>query len=272
MNRTCYVKNSAPRFVVPEHHAARPKFLCKAFNYARTRRVWMWEGFAYLRPHTKRSRAFNRHRAQAIQAGVECMLHHVHITSGMVQASCEQMADLCGLSTVSAAGNKSITRLTRMIDDLEAFSLIETERVWDKTLGMWIPKLIWVTKLFWRMVGLPFEEYQTAQNQQLGYMKRGLLLSEQEQLTLTEARRRAKQQFIERAFEARRRRHQTKRAERRAKALDGLGLDEQRGTLANDLMRRLRPEERAELGLEGFRQLVDRELGRIRSLNNRPPT
>lgn len=232
----------------------------------------MWEGFAYLRQHTSRSRAFNHHRAQAIQAGVECMLHHVHITSGMIQASCEQMADLCGLSTVSAAGNKSITRFTRMIDDLEKFSLIETERVWDKTLGMWIPKLIWVTELFWRMVGLSADEYKTAQNQQLGYMKRGLLLAEQEQLTLTEARRRAKQQFIERAFEARRRSHQVKRAERRAKALVNKPLDEQRSMLANDLMRRLTAEERKDLDLDQFKRLVDRELGRVRYLSDSPPS
>lgn len=265
-----YVANPNPSFVPPKHHKSRPMFLIKAFNYASTRKVWYWEGFSFYKKHAGRQRRFNLHRGRAIQSGTLCMIHHVDIVTGLVHASCEQMADMCGLSTYSKRGNKSITRFTRMIDDLEKFYLVKTEKVWDRVLGQWIPKMIWLTDLFWRMVGLNEIEYHSAQNQQLGYRKRGLSLKEQENLTVTEAKRLSKKKFIEAAFNRRKKAHQRSKERRAAKTFSELPLDRQRSEIAHNLTKLLTKEELDELGLEGFRIEVNIQLGKIRNLLNNP--
>lgn len=269
--RDNYVCNRNPQFIAPPHHKKRPEFIRKAFNFANTRRVWMWEGFAYLRPHTKRKRRFNKHRANAMQAGVLCLIHHLNIVTGLVEASCTDMADMCGLSTYSKAGNLSISRFTRMIDDLEEFGLIKPEKVWDRVLGTWIPKMIWVTDVFFLMIGIKPEEYKAAQNQQLGYLKRGLTLDEQEQLTITEAKRRRKRQFIEKAFEARRKKHANKRLEKQAKDFFKKGLDEQRSEIANNLAAQLGSDGLKNLSMQDFKNLVDKRLGQLRRITEPPP-
>jgi incFII family plasmid replication initiator RepA len=267
-----YVCNPDPEFITPKHHKARPLFIRKAFNYANARRVWMWEGFSYFKIQAKRKRRFNKHRAKAIQAGVLCMTHHLNIVSGMVEASCTDMAEMCGLSTHSKAGNLSISRFTRMIDDLETFGLIKTEKVWDRVMGTWIPKMIWVTDIFFLMIGIKPDEYNAAQNQQLGYLKSQLTtVEEKEQLTITEAKRRKKHQFIEKAFEARKKKHSSKRLEKQAKDFAKKGLDEQRSEIANNLASQLNPEELKGLSLQDFKSLVDRRLGQLRH-STEPPS
>jgi len=268
--RADYVCNPDPEFSIPSHHKKRPLFIRKAFNYANARRVWMWEGFSYFKNVANRKRRFNKHRAKAIQAGVLCMTHHLNIVSGLVEASCTDMADMCGLSTYSKAGNLSISRFTRMIDDLEKFGLIKTEKVWDRVMGTWIPKMIWVTDIFFLMIGISVDEYKSAQNQQLGYLKQGLTLDAQEQLTITEVKKRKKRQFIEKAFESRRKKHSSKRLENQAKNFLKKSLDEQRSEIGNNLVSQLSPEELKGLSLQEFKVLVDRRLGQLRRLTDPP--
>jgi incFII family plasmid replication initiator RepA len=265
-----YVCNPNPEFTAPSHHKKRPLFIRKAFNFANARRVWMWEGFSYYKDLAKRSRRFNKHRAKAIQAGVLCMTHHLNIVTGLVEASCTDMADMCGLSTYSKAGNLSISRFTRMIDDLEKFGLIKTEKVWDRVMGTWIPKMIWVTDIYFLMIGIGVDEYKAAQNQQLGYLKKGLTLDEQEQLTITEAKRRKKRQFIEKAFDSRRQKHSAKRLQKQAKDFTKKSLDEQRSEIANNLAVQLGSEGLKGLSLQDFNKLVDVRLGQLRRLSDPP--
>ena len=270
--RAIYVANKNPEFTPPPNHTkSRPPFIQRCFNFAKKRRVWMWEGFAFYRKDAKRQRRFNRHRAQAIQAGVLCMTHHLNIVSGLIEASCTDMAAMCGLSTISNAGNLSITRFTRMIDDLETFGIIKTEKVWDRVMGTWIPKMIWVTDLFFLMIGINVEEYHAAQNQQLGYLKSKLTtLEEKEQLTITEAKRRKKQQFIQKAFESRQQKHAVKRLKKQAKDFLEKDLDEQRSEIANNLTKQLSPEELKGLSLNDFKALVNARLGQLRRLSDPP--
>ncbi|WP_343155338.1 plasmid replication initiator RepA (plasmid) [Buchnera aphidicola (Kurisakia onigurumii)] len=62
-----------------------------------------------------RFRRLNEHRACAMRAMVQAMLYHFNDISNLVEASVEQLSDECGLSTTSQAGNKSITRASRLI-------------------------------------------------------------------------------------------------------------------------------------------------------------
>lgn len=269
--RVCYVKNPNPVFVPPKHHKPRPQLLRKAANFVNNRRVASWEGFPLLRPLADRQRRFNEHRARALQAVVAALIHHVDLVSWLVESSCEGMADLCGLSTVSDAGNKSITRFTRAIDDLEEHGIVTCEKIWDRVMGCWIPKMITVTELFWRMIGISPEEALAAQQQQLGYRKKGLTLSEQEMLTVTEAKRRAKQRFKEIAFERRRKKHHVRRAVRKSQELDALPWDLRRDKVASDLVRSMTPEECAALDLDGWRRMIDQEINRLRRYHSGDP-
>lgn len=266
-----YVANEDPKFIPPSHHKQRPLFIRKAYNYAGARKVYAWEGFSFYREGANRKRRFNKHRAKSMQAGVLCMIHHLNIASGLIESSCEQMADLCQVSTFSKAGNKSITRFTRMINDLEDFKVVKTQKVWDRVLGMWIPKMIEVTERFFLMIGIDPKEYEAAQKQQLGYQKRGLSLDEQEQLTLSEAKRRAKRRFIEQAFKKRKNIHTQKKAARNAKSFLKKTWDEQRSDIAVDIMKRLSPSEKQNLSLQDLKAMVSYEVGKIKNLIKDPP-
>lgn len=275
-----YVHNPYPTFEAPAHHGQRPAFIRKLVNYASKRKVCYWEGFRALWPidpatlkPIHRQRHFNLHRARAIQAVVIGIAHHLNIVTGIVKgASIELLAHQCGLATKSKAGNESITRASRAIITLEQFGVLRCEKVWDKTAGTWIPKLIEITPLFLDMCGINREEYERAQQQQLGFEKRGLSLAEQEELTISEARRRAKLLHRQAAFERRRKQDKDHAARKLAKKLAQKSLDEQRRAVQNDLIKMLGADEIKRLGVAGFKELVDRELGRLRRIAADPPT
>jgi len=62
---------------------------------------------------------FSLHGSRAAQAVVEGIIHHVRITGGIVHCTIEQLADYCGLATVSKNGNRSTTRASRAIQKLQ---------------------------------------------------------------------------------------------------------------------------------------------------------
>jgi incFII family plasmid replication initiator RepA len=275
---TNYVHNPAPAFVAPEHHKARPSFIRKLCNFASKRKVWKWEGFYGLQPINpqtlkpiRRQRHFNLHRGRAIQAVTEAIAHHLNTVTGIAQVSVEMLAHQCGLATKSAAGNESITRASRAVMTLEEYGILKCEKVWDRTAGTWIPKLIEITPAFIRMCGLSDEEYEAAQRQQLGFQKRGLSLADAEQLTITEARRRARENHRRIAFERRQKQNKDHAARRLAKKLATKSLDEQRHEITKGLVKRLGRDELISLGPEGVKELVDRELGRLRRIADSPP-
>ncbi|ECG1392249.1 TPA_asm: hypothetical protein GNB58_004865 [Salmonella enterica subsp. houtenae serovar 45:g,z51:-] len=110
-------------------------------------------------------------------------------------------------------------RLIPVVDNkhLEAIGAIHCDRIWDKTTGSWIPNLIWVSELFFTLIGYEYGKYEAAQQQQLAWENKGL----KEAISLTEARRRAKVKHIQTAFEV--------RAKKRA-FKDGLDNDGAYGT------------------------------------------
>ena len=275
-----YVHNPYPAFEAPAHHGQRPAFIRKLVNYASTRNVCFWEGFRAMWPvdpvtlkPIHRKRRFNLHRARAIQAVVLGIAHHMNIVTGIVKgASIELLAHQCGLATKSKAGNESITRASRAVITLEQFGVLKCEKVWDNTAGTWIPKLIEITPLFLDMCGIEREEYEKAQRQQLGFEKRGLSLAEQEELTISEARRRAKLAHRQVAFERRRKQNKDHAARKQAKKLAQKTLDAQRDEIQSNLIKLMGIDEIRNLGLAGFKELVDRELGRLRRIAADPPT
>lgn len=277
--RNIYVHNPHPKFEVPGHYDHEPpRFVKKLYNYARKRRVTMWPGFYTLTPinprtlePVNRQRHFNKHRARAMQAVSECIAYHLNLATGLSQISVEDMAKYCRLTTTSAAGNVSITRCSRAVIDLEMFGLLRCEVIFDELLGINIPKIIEVTSLFIEMCGLKVEEYRSAQNQQLGYQKRGLTVDEQEQLTLTEATRRAKERHRKVAFETRRKRHDIARIRKRAKRLKDQNLTDQRAEVLRSIVRRTPKHELKAMDHRQLDAIVTKELNYVLKLADDPP-
>jgi hypothetical protein len=50
---------------------------------------------------------------------VEGIIHHLHITGGIMHCAIEQLADYCGLATVFKNGNRSTIRTSHAIQKLQ---------------------------------------------------------------------------------------------------------------------------------------------------------
>ncbi|MNE09364.1 IncFII RepA protein family protein [compost metagenome] len=273
-----YVHNPTPAFVAPKHHKARPSFIRKLCNFVAQRKVWKWEGFYAIQPISpqtlkpiRRQRHFNLHRGRAIQAVTEAIAHHLNTVTGIAHISIEMLAHQCGLATKSDAGNESITRASRAVLALEEYGILKCEKVWDRTAGTWIPKLIEITPFFIQMCGLTESEYEAAQRQQLGFLKRGLSLNEQEQLTITEARRRAKENHRRIAFERRRKQNKDHAARRLAKKILAMELSDQRHEVTKKVTKSCTEEELIQMGPKGLKARIDKELGLLRRIADSPP-
>lgn len=276
MLRTVYCCNPNPVFVSPEHHAPRPPYSQKLKDLLKKIKIAFWMGFLALvpldpstgKPWPMRQRRINEHRAKAMQALADGIIHHMHITTGIVHCSVEQLADYCGLSTVSEAGNRSITRASRVIQLFEAYGLLRCERIWDPVLGIWYPKLMEVTPLFIQMIGSNEEEWEAAKRQQQGYQNRGLLKHEQEEIAPSEATARMKIRIKELFLKNRWERH----AKKRAWKLMQKSREEQRHEVCQQLTKQMSWDEIALLGLEGAQKLVNQKLNDIRKLLSKHTT
>lgn len=267
--RGCYVHNPYPEFTPPSHHKGRPILIRKGTNLAKKRDVCAWGGFRLLRTLMGRRRHFNIHARRAINALIHAILHYVNLATWQVETSVECMARETTLDTRSAAGNRSITRASRRIADLEAAGVLECDWVWDKTAGTWLPKLMHVTERFWDMIGVPVEE--ALKEREIAFERAKELHMSPEMagsLTLTEYRKLRKINTIQRAIEIRQNKIRSAREIRRAKRLAALPLDEQRRQVANTLMQRLRPDESAHFfhHPQEFNTRVTREMARIRTI------
>ncbi|OAJ92812.1 plasmid replication initiator RepA [Vibrio bivalvicida] len=246
------VKNLHPEFVPNQSSGTRPKLVKDACKFIQENQIYLWSGFRLWSADNQRKRGFNLHLKRAVQVGFEALAYHANILTGVVHSSCTDMADMCGLSTVSENGNKSISRFTRMIDQLERYHLVRTERIWDREQGMWIPKLIQVTALFWSACGISEARLNGEQRKALGRLRQQKRLdgAKPEQIAsfgISEAEQEARKNFIKSAFKARKRDSEIRAAKRRTKALEDKTYQEQLDIYARDILTNATSQELAAL-------------------------
>jgi incFII family plasmid replication initiator RepA len=273
-----YVSNPNPKFTPPPQKKQRPAFIRAALKQAESVDVARSELFYTLQPinpvtltPVRRERRMNEHRAKAIRALVQACIFHMNIVTGMVQATVTALSDECGLTSKSKAGNASVSRCCRAILHLEQYGILRCDKVWDKTLGMWIPKMIWVTELFFVMIGLERGKHEAAQRQQLAWVNQGLMKDGEEPISITEAKRRAKELHIKRAFEHRQRQHLVKKQHRKAIKLMAQEEVKARSQILTELVTRYSREELQEMGHEGLKKQVDILYYQLRKLAQSPP-
>lgn len=216
-------------------------------------------------------RAMNEHRARAINAICVCLADRVNIVEGKVYMTLSQISDACGLTTYSN-GVPGYTRACRAINEhLEAIGAVHCERIWDSTTGSWIPNLIWVTELFFTLIGYEYGKFLAAQQQQLAYRNLKLCEEGEAAISITEARRRAKELHIKRAFEIRTRKRAYQVQLKRARKLAAMEEQKARQKILSDLVRLYDKDELAAIGHIELKRLVDERYHSMRKLATVPP-
>ncbi|CAL4326660.1 plasmid replication initiator RepA [Buchnera aphidicola] len=265
ISRKCYINNPNPIFIPPKNNKRRPAFICYAMKKASEIDVARCELNYILQAKNikiglplKRFRQLNEHRACAMRAMVLAMIYHFNISSELVQASVEQLSDECGLSTISKAGNKSITRASRLITNfMEPMGFVTCQKTWDRVLGNYMPKMITLTPLFFMLFGVSKEKLMNAKKQQLGWINTNLISKGLKPITMNDAKRRSKDTQIKSIFKYRMSRHAFYKKKRNAQKLINLDEKEARQTILRALVAKYSLSELTKLGPNGLKKQVN---------------
>ncbi|AAO31542.1 RepA1 protein (plasmid) [Buchnera aphidicola str. Bp (Baizongia pistaciae)] len=278
LKRKNYVNNISPLFTPPKGDKRRPAFINYALEQAKKIDVARSELNYILKlrdPKTgsiiPRHRQLNEHRAAAMRVIVPAMIYHFNITSDLVQASIEQLADECGLSTVSKSGNKSITRASRLISQfMEPMGFIKCKKKWDKILGCYMPKIIMLTPLFFELIGISKEKLNNAKKQQLGWLNTKLIERGLKPLSFSDAKLVSREKQINKILELRNNFHLLQRKKRYAKKLFKLDEKDIRQKIIKYLVSKYSSSELAQISLQEFKKQVNIEYFYLRNLANEP--
>ncbi|BBI01451.1 replication-associated protein RepA1 (plasmid) [Buchnera aphidicola (Nipponaphis monzeni)] len=269
-----YVYNMFPIFTPPKEQKPRPAFIKYAMSRASMVDVARSELNYTLQPKSSttgkkilRKRRLNEHRACAMRAMVSAMLYHFNIVSELVQATVEQLSDECGLSTISKAGNKSITRASRLITDfMEPMGFVTCKKIWDKIVGTYLPKIIRLTPLFFNLFGISVKRLHNAQLQRLGWINKGLIDRGLECITLVEACRRIKDNQICNIFKYRKSKHSFYKQKIKAQKICRLEETEAKQKILRVLVKRYSLVELTTMGPQGLKKQVNIEYYYLRKL------
>ncbi|MGX5056796.1 plasmid replication initiator RepA [Enterobacter asburiae] len=270
-----YVKNPDPRYQPrTEKDSPRPPRIVDALRRAARENnparhpLWRTADRFHAVSHELlgTDRGMNEHRARAINAICECIADRVNVVEDKVYMTLSQISDACGLTTWSN-GVPSYSRACRAINEhLEAIGAIHCDRIWDETTGSYIPNLIWVTELFFTLIGFEYGKYQAAKQQQLAWRNKKLLEGGEAGITVTEARRRAKERHIKTAFEIRAKKRAWHTQLKRARKLAAMEEQQARQKILGDLVKLYDKDELAAMGHTELKRQVDERWHAMRKL------
>ena len=270
-----YVTNPDPKFAAPAAHKGRPQFLKKCIAYASKRDVTAYAAF-YALLHLRGRRYLNEHRRRAINAMTQAMLHYVNLTTWQVEAPVVTLTRQCGLATRGPSGVESISRGSRLICQLIDLGFLEGEKVWDKSAGTWLPKIVHVTPLFWESIGIGADAAVKEQTVRFEKMKAfNLSRDDAGRMTINDFQQLRKMRSIQRSFEIRRNIIRSKQQIKQARRIAALSLDQQRLSCTKIVIAKLTtqsPHALFELKKKpgAFDQMVTREMRRMQALATDP--
>ncbi|VFP84077.1 plasmid replication initiator RepA [Buchnera aphidicola] len=270
-----YVYNPYPQFIQPENYKKRPAFIRYAMKCAAKLDVARNKIYSSIREFKNpitgcvlpRKRRLNEHRARALRAMTQAMLYHFNISSTLVMASVEKLSDVCGLSTYSNIGNKSITRASRLITDfMEPIGLISCQKIWDKILGTYIPKIICLKPLFFMMFNISQFRLKQIRVTQLKWINKQLVKKGKSQITFFEAEQQAKEKHIQRAFTYRQNKHFFSENQDKAAQIIQLEKKYARSYILNKLVQKYSIKELCNIGLVNLKKKVNSEYLKLKQL------
>ncbi|WP_343128821.1 plasmid replication initiator RepA (plasmid) [Buchnera aphidicola (Kurisakia onigurumii)] len=273
-----YIKNSTPIFTPPKGNKPRPAFIQYAIKKAKETDVARGAIHYIIKPKDPktgeflhRKRRLNEHRACAMRAMVQAMLYHFNLSSEIVQASVEQLSDECGLSTTSQAGNKSITRASRLITHfMEPMGFVKSEKKWDPVLRNYMPKMISLTPLFFMLFDISSERLYNARIQQLGWINKNLLEKGFKKISFVEAKQRSIDARIRSILKYRESKHLFFKKKRKAEKMFSLEEKEAKQKILTFLVKRYSLSELGKMGLQGLKKQVNTEYYYLKKLITTP--
>lgn len=273
-----YIYNDMPMFNQPNNNKKRPSFIYYAMKRASDTDVARSELNYIIQPKNihngkplVRLRRLNEHRARAMRAMVQAMLYHVNIVSQLVYASIEQLSDECGLSTLSQAGNKSITRASRLISEfMEPMGYVICKKSWDNILGTYMPKMIQLTPLFFSLFGVSLEKINNAKRQRLGWINKNLKEKGMTSITLMEAKWQSKENRLQSILQYRKSHHVFNQRKKHAKKLFSLKEHVAKQKILQVLVKQYTLTELSTMGLHGLRKKVNIQYYYLRKLATTP--
>lgn len=270
-SRSCYCANPSPEFVEPTHYRAPPPIIKKLINRAHKTSVTAWPGLRLI-DRENRERTIYPSRRLAINALVQGMLRHLDLVTLEIQLPVSLLAELCALSTTSAAGNLSITRASRAVIDMQRWGFIEGELIPDRD-GTLLPKFMRATPRFFEALGIDPEIIRREQEWRFEAIRQGLPAEQAATMTLTTYKKQRKIASIQRAFEIRRQRQDKERQLRLARRLAGMSRDEATRVLSMRMFARLSSADAMTLHQAPgrFAGMVARELDRLLTMASTAP-
>lgn len=268
--RSVYVHNPNPKFIAPAHHAHKLPFVLQGAIKNTQGRDLTGDMVFYVNLPPERRRRIYEARRKAINAAITAILYFVNIVSREVHASAEQLADQCGLSTVSDAGNKSITRLTRALVMMKGLGLVQYKRRFDRVSRKYFPAEIVVTDTFIELVGISPESWQRAVDQKLNYYNAKNSKRLGKAITESDYARIARQERLEQVWNRRKtereinaKKKAAKRAERIAKEQ---GEEELHSLVKSQVSQEFRDGLHPGASLSDLRSIVEHRINYLRKI------
>lgn len=268
--------NQNPVFSVPNHHKKRPHIIRKCFNYASSEKAELhnWIGWLLINRNLKRERAFYVDAQKTMAAMVPAIIHHLNIHTLKVEATIEELTDLCGLSTTSKAGNKSISRGSRFMKMLADAHVIEADGVWDRYNECWLPKFVTVNPIFFEWIGISLSEIEAAQAKLRRYVKLDYITAEElGRLTPTEIRKKAKIAHMRHAFRHRKENIQRKKKAKLHKRLTDKTTSKEINEVGKMILDEMSVYEKATVDLKELKLLINQRRKYLKEVSSdfKPP-
>lgn len=275
-----YAKNPTPKFTAPAHNQRVPRCVQTWQKFAAQKELHLWTGWQTLRQYDDKNDLFKRglykQQHALLAEAVQCMLHHINVTTHHIHASYEQIADEIGASTTSAAKNKSISRISRLFNRcLIRAGLVECTQVWDKQLHCYVATHIQATPLFFEMLGLDYglvmqaAEYYKAKN-----VERLLPGAEVDSISISKLQQLSKDRHFKKNFEKRRDKLAKAKLKSRAHRLHDEqhqhGFSKTINDIAVDIWDRLTPSERQTMSATELKHLTHKEAAKLRAIHPPP--
>lgn len=268
--RSVYVCNAEPKFQAPRHHAHKLPFVLQGAIDKASGCDLTGDVVFYANLPPDRKRRIYEARRKAINAAITGILYFVNIVSREVHASAEQLADLCGLSTVSAAGNKSITRLTRALVMMKQLGLVKYKRRFDRISCKYFPAEIIVTDSFIELVGISPEAWQKAVDKKLNYFNAKNSKQLGKAITEADYARIARQERLEQVWNRRKTEREIKAkkkaAERAERIAEEQGETELRRQISAQVSEEFRAGEHPGADLADLRAIVEQRINYFKKI------
>ncbi|AQS39757.1 IncFII RepA protein family [Shewanella psychrophila] len=269
--------NPKPVYERAAHWNPLPGELGKTFKFCCKRDVSCDPHFVHLKETVGRQRHFKQIRRHLLNAFFQMCISRHSLVEGIIDLNLDAMAielsktkmrdpDTCDWIVVEEV--MTVSRISRLINEVIipfGLAFVQSDgdeadpnhgMVWDKVHRQWFPKVLVLTDDFYRIAGADLERLNAQREQQLIFRNQGLS-SEDEIITVREARKRMRQQIFRKSWELRK---SNSVSQRKRNRLAGMTVDERKHEIAKELNKSLPASELKELSSAQFSERVWKEL------------